>query len=85
MKRFKSKRLTRVGSSLGFRGYEVATLYTPDKDMNNAIRSALISAEAVDLVRAALTKFKRIEMSHADFISEVGNILLEYDELSLEP
>lgn len=85
MGRFKLKRLDRIGSSLGCTGYEVASLYTPDKGLIDVIRCAPVSAEAIDLVRAALTKFKRIEMSHADFIDEVESILLEYDELSLEP
>lgn len=84
MERFKLRRFDRIGNSIGFKGSEVATLYTPSKGVNDVICCAPISAEAVDLIKAALVKFKRIEMSHADFIDEVDSILLEYTELLLE-
>ena len=75
MSRFKSARFDRVGDMIGYRGHEVGCIYTADPYLRDVIVCAPVTIEALNLVKSALTKFKRIEMSHAEFISEVEGIL----------
>jgi hypothetical protein len=81
MSRFKSTRFDRVGDSIGYRGYEVGRVYTADPHLLGLIVRAPVAVEALDLVRSALSKFKGIEMSHAEFIAEVEGILQDYDSV----
>ena len=78
MSRFKNTRFDRVGDMIGYGGYEVGRIYADDPHMIGVVVRAPVASEALDLVRSALTKFKRIEMSHAEFISEVEGILQDY-------
>ena len=78
MSRFKNTRFDRIGDTFGYGGCEVGSFYTTDPRVRNVILFSPIALEALDLVSVALRKFQRFEMSHAEFISEVEGILLDY-------
>lgn len=84
MGKFKEKPFDIIDDQLGFKGTRVATLAYTGVSLNSTIVYSPVSTEAVNLIKAALTKLKRIELSNFEFVNEVEAILREYDELTAD-
>jgi hypothetical protein len=80
MARFNNTRFDKVGNVFGYGGHMMGYLYTDNRHVQAVILNSPITLEALDLVTSALSKFKRIEMSHAEFIEELEGILQDYDD-----
>lgn len=82
MSKFKEKPFDVIADQLGYKGTRVATLDYIGVSLNSTVICAPVSTEAVNLIKAALTKLKRIELSNFEFVGEIEAILREYDELT---
>lgn len=84
MSKFKEKPFDVIDDQVGFKGTRVATLAFTGVSLNSTIICAPVSTEAVNLIKAALTKLKRIELSNFEFVGEIEDILREYDKLTTD-